>query len=657
MRRIFRGGQQGPTRSGEVTTRQERSRGRGGKALAAALVTSLITLGGAGAAQAVESTTAPAPNPQMPLTCSLDLAVSLDLSKSIDDAQLQQMRDGVTELANTLSDYPVRVSMHNFASKAPATSGAQNAPTPLTALDAAGVAAIGDWVRGVQRPSSAQAGTNWDRAFSAVQAAPETYDALLFVTDGNPTQYGDPVRGPGNSTDTATITAAVESANALKGAGTRIVGVGLTDNLSDLNQFREHMEQISGPTEGSDYLSTNFNGLADVLLTLIADNCAAAPDITLVKDGVLADGAAGVAGDTVSYSFTATNTGGRTLTDVVITDPKPGLSDLTYTWPGEPGVLAPGQTVTATATYTVVEADLDTRVIHNTATVTGNPPTGPPVSAEDDAEVTLPEPPAKPAIELVKTGVLNGTGAAGDTITYTLTAANTGNVTLTDVTITDKLEGLSEITYGAWPAAAGVLAPGEKVTATATYVLTQADVDRGSVENLATVTGTPPTGEPVTDDDTEKTPLPHAPAIEIAKTGKLSGERIAYTFVVTNTGNVTLSGVEIVDSLKGLTALVYGDWPGEPGVLAPGQQVTATASYAVTNADRDRGHVDNTATATGTPPSGEPVKSTDDVRVPVGKLATTGGSANWGLPALAVMLLLGGGTFMTVTLRRRAGVN
>ncbi|MFD4992212.1 hypothetical protein ACFWH7_13145 [Cellulosimicrobium cellulans] len=563
--------------------------------------------------------------------------MSLDLSNSVDDTQLEQMRDRVAVLADRLSDYPVRLSLHNFASNAPATSAGSNTPLPLTALDDAGVASVTSWVRGIQRPASAQGGTNWDRAFAAVDGSPETYDALLFVTDGNPTQYGSPAQGPGSSTNTATITAAVSSANALKASGTRIVGVGLTDNITNMDEFREHMAQISGPTEGSDYFATSFDGLSDVLLALIAGNCAAAPApaIELVKDAVLEDGGTGAVGDTVEYAFTATNTGDQRLTGVEIADPKPGLSDLIYTWPGEPGVLEPGQSVTATATYQVTESDRDNRIIQNSATVSGNPPTGPPVTDEDDAEIVLPD---NPALELVKTGALadGDTGAAGDTIEYTFTVTNTGDVTLIDVSITDALEGLSDLSYS-WPGEAGVLAPGDHVTATATYALTQTDIDTGLVHNAATAVGTPPSGEDVTDTDEHDVPLDANPAIELVKTGAIEdgatgrvGDVVTYTFTATNTGNVTLTDVAIADELDGLSDVAYDAWPGERGVLEPGETVTATATYVLAQADVDNGRVENTATTTGTPPSGEPVDDEDLEIIPVDptpgiELVKTGG--------------------------------
>lgn len=377
------------------------------------------------------STTPPEPNPPLPAMCELDLAITLDMSNSIGDSQLQAMRDGVAYLGEALSDYPVRLALHNFASYAPATSSAANAPLLLTELDDAGVQAVADWATGIERPDSTYGNTNWEQAFAAVNAAPDAYDALLFVTDGNPTAIGNP---PVNNYTAESLTAAVESANALKGEGTRIVGVGLADNLTvELNNFRSHMSQVSGPVEGDDYMLTRFSELADTIIALVDENCEAnaVPAITLEKTANLADGATGAVGDTVEYTFTATNTGDQTLTGVVIDDPKPGLSALDYTWPGEPGVLEPGESVTATATYQVTESDRDNRIIQNSATVSGNPPTGPPVTDEDTADVTLPD---SPAIELVKTGAIadGDAGVSGDTIEYTFTVTNTGNVTLTE---------------------------------------------------------------------------------------------------------------------------------------------------------------------------------------------------------------------------------
>ncbi|GGA71197.1 hypothetical protein GCM10011490_22330 [Pseudoclavibacter endophyticus] len=577
----------------------------------AAAVGTVFALSGASAAQAVQSDIPAAPNPTMPDRCEVDLAISVDLSNSVTDPQLAQTRAQLTALAGSLEGYPVRIAVHTFASNAPATSSAANAPLPLTSLsDASGVATIESYLNGIQRPASQQGGTNWDRAFAAVTASAESYDALVFLTDGNPTQYGSPAQGPGNSTDRATIDASVTSANALKAKGTRVMPIGVSDNLQGdmLQQFREHIEQVSGTEEGSDYFLAGFAGLQAAMQNIVNVNCAT---IDLEKTGQLAPGATGVAGDLVDYGFTVTNTGSVTLTDVTLSDSKAGLSDIVFgPWPVEAGVLAPGESVTATAQYALTADDIAAGQVDNLASTSGTPPAGEPVTDESAANVVLPE--LLPGIDLVKTGQLDG-----DAIAYTFTVTNTGDVALSGVSITDELVGLSEIVFGEWPGEAGVLAPGQSVTATADYTLTQADHDAGSVVNTATATGTPPSGPDVSDEDDFEQPLLAAPGIDLEKTGVLTDDTIGYQFLVMNTGNVTLNGVSLSDELAGLSEIVFGEWPGEAGVLAPGQSVTATADYTLTQADHDAGSVVNTATATGTPPSGPNVSDDDDFEQPL----------------------------------------
>ncbi len=360
------------------------------------------------------------------------------------------------------------------------------------------------------------------------------------------------------------------------------------------------------------------------------------PGIALVKTGGLAAGAAGAVGDTVEYSFVATNSGNVTLTGVTIADPLPGLSALTFTWPGTPGTLLPGQTATATATYVLTQADVDAGSVVNTATATGTDPGGDPVTGDDTTTVDVPQ---NPGIALVKTGGLaaGATGVVGDTIDYAFAATNSGTVTLTGVSIADPLPGLSALTF-TWPGAAGTLLPGQTATATATYVLTQADVDAGSVVNTATATGTDPGGDPVTGDDTTTVSVTPTPGIVLVKTGGLAagatgavGDTVEYSFVATNSGNVTLTGVTITDPLPGLSALTF-TWPGTPGTLLPGQTAPATATYVLTQADVDAGSVVNTATATGTDPGGDPVTGDDTTTVDVPQtpgitLVKTGGLA------------------------------
>ncbi|HYF74779.1 MAG TPA: hypothetical protein VD864_18270 [Nocardioides sp.] len=339
------------------------------------------------------------------------------------------------------------------------------------------------------------------------------------------------------------------------------------------------------------------------------------PSVNLKKTAgsiIDGDGNGPDAGDTVTYDFLVTNTGNVTLNPVTVSDPKLGA----ITCPSGP--LAAGASVSCTQkTYTLTQADVDAGKVDNTATVTGTPPTGPPVTDGDTVSTPVPK---LPAIELDKTGSAindnDGNGPdAGDTVTYGFKVTNTGNVTLNPVTVSDPK-------LGAITCPAGALLPGASVSCTPkTYTLLQTDVNAGKVENTATAHGSPPSGPEVTDTDTVNIALPGSPAIEIDKTagaindldtnGSDTGDTIVYTFLVTNTGTVTLSPVTVTDPKVGPITC-----PG--GALAPGVSVNCTPkTYTLTQNDVDTGKVENTATAHGTPPTGPEATDTDSTTTPI----------------------------------------
>ncbi|BCW44627.1 GEVED domain-containing protein [Arthrobacter sp. StoSoilB5] len=183
--------------------------------------------------------------------------------------------------------------------------------------------------------------------------------------------------------------------------------------------------------------ASNSGEVEDYIFTIAP---ASAPAITLVKT---VDKTTLVAGETATYTFVAKNTGNVTLTSVVITETQFSgtgtMSALSYTWPGLPGVLLPGQSVTATATYVVTQPDVTTGLLTNTAKVTGNPPLGLPVTATDDAQVTAPA-----AWKIKKSATVNGSVPAngsvtpGQTIVYTVTATSISG-TITGVVLKDNL--------------------------------------------------------------------------------------------------------------------------------------------------------------------------------------------------------------------------
>ncbi|MGB4847852.1 MAG: hypothetical protein WBP41_08035 [Saprospiraceae bacterium] len=338
------------------------------------------------------------------------------------------------------------------------------------------------------------------------------------------------------------------------------------------------------------------------------------PSIELLKTGTLNNDVAapsGIsnAGDQITYVFTVTNMGNVTLTNVTITDPKVTIVG------GPIATLSPGamDNITFSATYTLLQEDIDAFTFVNLATATGTPPTGPDVNDSDDD--TQPLNPVG-AIELVKTGTPNfgvdGIPQAGETISYTFTVTNTGVVTLTNIFVTDPLVAVS-----GGPVASLAAGASDYMTFTAIYTLLQSDIDSHSFNNIATVTGTPPVGPPVTDTDDDTQTLPDLSRINLIKTGTYldiaplgiynAGDQITYTFIVTNTGNVTLSNVIVTDPLVTVSG---GTIPS----LAPGasDNMTFTATYTLMQSDINAGLFTNIATATGTPPSGLNVTDADD---------------------------------------------
>src|ERR671911_1189890 len=265
--------------------------------------------------------------------------------------------------------------------------------------------------------------------------------------------------------------------------------------------------------------------------------------------------------------------------------------------------------MTCTATYAITQADIDAGGGANVGTADSNetPPD------TDDEHVPIPK---DPALNLVKTGALNlgdnGVANPGDVITYTYVVTNTGNVTLTGVSVTDPKPGLSALSCS--PAQPATLAVGASMTCTATYAITQADIDAGGVANV----GTAGSNETPPDTDDEHVPIPKDPALDLVKTGALNlgdnglanpGDVITYTYVVTNTGNVTLTGVSVTDPKPGLSALSCS--PAQPATLAVGASMTCTATYAITQANVNAGGVDNVGTAD----SNETPPDTDDEHV------------------------------------------
>ncbi|MFG1648178.1 hypothetical protein ACGFMK_48485, partial [Amycolatopsis sp. NPDC049252] len=359
----------------------------------------------------------------------------------------------------------------------------------------------------------------------------------------------------------------------------------------------------------------------------------AAPSETttrLTQDGELATQlAAGVltdvdgdgrtdAGDTVTYSATVTNSGTVTLTAVGATlalaapaGPAPELDCV----PAAPATLAPGAQLACTATYPLGRSDVDKGEV--VATVAASGKSGATKVTADPVTRTMPLNQSSGITAVASVSGLvdqngNGTLEAGDTVKYAVAVTDTGTVTLSQVSVVGRLAspGGPDPALTCSPKQPGKLTAGAVMTCTGAYVVTQSDVDKGSVEYAVTATGVSPTQESVESaPSTVTTPLGAVPALSVTNTvtGVAddnhdsvddTGDVISYALTATNTGTVTLTTVVLTARLSppAAPAPILQCSADAPVTLAPGDTLTCTASYKITQADVDSGTVVSTAT-------------------------------------------------------------
>jgi len=240
------------------------------------------------------------------------------------------------------------------------------------------------------------------------------------------------------------------------------------------------------------------------------------------------------------------------------------------------------------------------------------------VSSATSAQ-SIPVVTANPQVSVNKTGSLNdddGTPglSAGDTISYTITVNNPGNVSLTGVSVSDPLIALTfqsgDTDFD------NQLDPGETWTYTGSYTVSSFDLATdgggdGDIDNTVTVS-TNETG-PVS--DTVETKIDPDVAITVLKSGMLNdddgipglsaGDTIDYQIAVENSGVADLTTVSVADNLvqSGVSSplvpsFASGDLNSD-NRINPGETWLYAVSYVLTQANiDDGGNLVNTASVT-----------------------------------------------------------
>jgi uncharacterized repeat protein (TIGR01451 family) len=540
-------------------------------------------------------------NPPPPALCSRRVALLFDLSASITAPLLAMYKTAATNFLNALRGTATTVEIFTFGTTASVTGNLSTSFAPGITDNPADVARLLGYVNGLTLPSGQY--TNWDAGiWQIATVGGPPFNEALVLTDGDPTAMsstGAPDSGASSvRTRLRSVEAGIFAANALKAKGTRVIAVGLEPSAAGIDNAGSiaNLHAISGADRGSDYYLIPFASLEGVLESLALKDCAT---LSIVKTG--SPKVYDHVGQVITYHFTVTNTSpadGFPLHNITVHDPL--LGTITNC---QPSSLAPGQSATCTATHVITQADLNAGNVINTARATGTTDNGNEVESGPDDEIVTADQEA--GLEVTKVASPRTYDAPGQTITYAFTVRNSGNVTLTGVTLTDtRATGIT-----CAPPTPATLTPGQVMTCTGTTTTTQADVTAGSIPNTATATGHPPNNKPpVTGKADDEVFAQRRTSLTILKshtppgTFSAAGQTIDYTYLITNTGNVPLANLQLTDTK------VPGPFACTPvalgSTLAAGASTTCTASYVTTTADVDAGFVKNTAATTGTPPPG-----------------------------------------------------
>ena len=318
-------------------------------------------------------------------------------------------------------------------------------------------------------------------------------------------------------------------------------------------------------------------------------------------------------GQTLNYSYSVTNNGNVTVApkapaaSIVVNDNLVGAVNCGA------GSIAPTASVSCAAAYVITANDILLGSATNTATATGSFGGSDVVSPSQFAIFPIA---ATPALTITKVAdkALLTTADLGTNITYTYQVTNNGNTDfISNINITDDKIG-TFLCLALNPATFPVNAT---TSCTATYTVTQVDLDAGFVTNSA-FAGSDFAGTPVQSPAQVVTvPATIAPALSLAKTftgpnPATLGDTVTYTLVVTNSGQQTINNVQVSDPMfPGLSCTAASLAP--TGTLNCGGGIT----HVVTQVDIDAQTLVNNASVRGAAPGGATITGTATATVPL----------------------------------------
>ena len=633
----------------------------------------------------------PGPNPDLVAACGLDIHTVLDESGSVQN-YANDVRRAFRAFTSSLKNTGSRLAVSEFSTVArlPLTGAPQRNYTVVT--DATIANTFEPYISNGYQPNGY---TNWEDGFRMgryfLPRPSEQPHLTVFITDGDPTavikdtvsdnDYRTKVPLSDNQAQSQVDNNrakdyAVPNANAVKSQGSHVlviaVGAGL-NSQSSLNRLID----ISGPDvysgSGTFDISTHdiyrvadFSNLEEAMREAAFQLCA--PSITVRKlvdltpdpgtddlvpapdwdmtatanpvpaRWVLPAAAVGATAtqttDANGFATFQWTTASPTNSQVSITEQNPaGVPPGFVNDPAATSCVArtPDSSGDITLPITLTPNGFSTTVTHEsiaTCRLVNRVPPAPSIEIEKATNGTDADAPPGPAVPI------------GDPVNWTYAVTNTGNDTLSSLVVTDN-QGVAVTCPGT------TLGPGDSMVCTARGVAAA-----GPYANIGSVTGVDPFGTRVNDSDPSHY-FGAAPGIDIEKATNGAdadfppgpfipvGGAVNWTYVVTNTGNLALTGIVVADD-RGVVVTCPA------AALAIGATMTCTGSGVAAG-----GPYENTATATGVPAGGGLVQDSDashyygeiatvdiektvngvDADVPTGPLVNVGDAVGWGYEA------------------------
>ena len=443
-----------------------------------------------------------------------------------------------------------------------------------------------------------------------------------LVTIANTTNGNE--AGPANGVMTVSLSA-VSAGNAVIAYSVS----GTTTSGSDFTALSGTITILAGSTTRTISIPIIDDAIVEGSETVIVT-------LTSVTSGAVTLGATLIATNTVADNDAATVTVANTTNGIEAVSPTNGVMTVTQTAVSSTdtvisytigGTAASGTDYTAlsgtltipagSSTATITIPVLDDLVVEPSETVTvtlTGPTTGlVTLSATVFASNTISDNDVA-AFTIVKAvNLSNVTGPT--TLNYTITIASTGNVPLTAPVLTDALSNGAGLTRSSGPtltsgdaAPLGVLNAGETWIYTATYAVSQANINNGSsITNNATFDSAETAALTSNTVTTTITQNPHLAIFKTVSTnGPVpAGAVVTYTYTVLNDGNMTMTNEVVSDIHNGSGPLIgpsndalvtdvapTGDTTdsavnGIWDTIGPGDTIKFTATYAVTQQDVD----------------------------------------------------------------------